>query len=70
MTHLNQIYGDVKRFGTHSMRSGGATIAAENDISSEMIEIHGRWSTGSTSKVRYIKRSNQKRLKISQALGI
>lgn len=61
---------DVKRFGTHSMRSGGATAASNNGISEREIDLHGRWKPGSQSRNRYIKDSTIKRLKISRSLGI
>ena len=72
LDHLKEIYGnEVKSFGTHSLRSGGASAAANNNISDRMITKHGRWSASSnSSRDRYIKDKNAKRLKVSQSLGL
>ena len=59
---------DAKFFGTHSMRIGGATTAANSLIPDRLFQKHGRWASAS-SKDRYIKDSVQQRLNISQALG-
>ena len=61
---------NIKQFGTHSMRSGGATAASNNNISEREIYPHGRWKPGSRSRNRYIKDSVNKRLKVSKSLGL
>ncbi|XP_038066816.1 uncharacterized protein LOC119736878 isoform X1 [Patiria miniata] len=58
---------DVKRFGLHSLRSGGATRLANNKIPEELIMQHGRWKT-TTAKNRYIKRDLTTRLQVSKAV--
>ena len=56
-------------FGLHSLRAGGATAAAENNVNGRLISKHGRWSS-EKSKNGYIKDSANKRLMISKSLGI
>ncbi|KAK3084634.1 hypothetical protein FSP39_016613 [Pinctada imbricata] len=58
-------------FGLHSMRSGGATQAANASLSvgDRCLKRHGRWKTDS-SKDRYIADSVEKRLEVSKRLGI
>ena len=34
---------DTENFGLHSLRSGGATAAANNCISNRLLKRHGRW---------------------------
>ena len=60
---------DVKVFGLHSLRSGGASAAADNDISDLLTCKHGRWSAN-TSRDRYIKDNKSKRLKVSASLNL
>ena len=55
--------------GLHSFRSGGVTVAANADISDRCLKKHGRWKSDS-SKDGYIVDSTEKRLKVSQALGL
>ena len=56
-------------FGLHSLRSGGASAAAENMVDERLISKHGRWSSDK-ARNSYIKDSVSKKLKISQQLGI
>jgi integrase len=59
---------NANSFGTHSMRIGGATTAANSLIPDRLFQKHGRWASAS-SKDRYVKDSQQQRMQISQALG-
>lgn len=34
---------DSKCFGTHFLRAGGATAAANNGVSDRLFKRHGRW---------------------------
>ncbi len=34
---------DIRKYGLHSLRSGGATAAANNGIPDRMFKRHGRW---------------------------
>ena len=58
----------AKQYGTHSMRAGGASSAANSDVSERILQRHGRWAS-STSKDRYVKDSLDKRLEVSRGLG-
>lgn len=55
--------------GLHSFRSGGATVAANADVSDRCLKKHGRWKSDS-SKDGYIVDSTENRLKISKVLGL
>lgn len=56
-------------FGLHSLRAGGATVAANNDVSERCLKRHGRWKCD-ISKDGYVADSLDKRLNISQQLGL
>jgi integrase len=58
----------AENYGTHSMRAGGATSAANSDVPDRILQRHGRWASG-TSKDRYVKDSLEKRLAVSRGLG-
>ena len=57
------------KFSPHSLRLGGASEAADNDVSDRMISKHGRWSSN-TSRDKYIKDKHCHRFEISRSLGI
>ena len=59
---------DIDRFCTHSMRSGSATKAARH-VSSDLLDLHVGWRS-SSSKNRYIERTNADRLIFSKSLGL
>ena len=56
------------QYGTHSMRSGGATAAANSLIGDRMLQRHGRWACAS-SRDRYVKDSLSQRLSVSKTIG-
>ena len=66
--HLSKVT-DPSKYGLHSLRSGGATEAANNGVSDRLISKHGRWSSN-TSRDTYIKDKPENRFKISRSLGI
>jgi integrase len=68
-TKVEQIGLDPSEFGTHSMRAGGATTAANRKVNDRLFQRHGRWAT-SQSKNRYIRDSLANRLGVSQALSM
>ena len=41
--YLDKLVLIKKNFGLHSLRSGGATAAANNGISDRLFKRHGRW---------------------------
>lgn len=55
--------------GLHSLRAGGASMAANANVSDRCLKRHGRWKVDS-SKDGYIEDSVQKRLKITEALKL
>lgn len=63
---LKKIGVDPKRYGSHSMRKGGATAAAEKNISERLIMRHGNWK--STAVYLYITESMKNRLEVSKAI--
>ena len=63
------IVPDLARVGTHSLRSGGATAAANAGVPDRLFLRHGRWSSVS-AKDGYVKDSLASRLSVSKALGI
>ena len=69
MGHLSKIVDNTTIYGLHSLRSGGATAAANSGISDRLIAKQGRWSSNS-SRDGYIKDNPDKRFKVSKSLGI
>lgn len=60
---------DPSEYGTHSLRSGGASSAATHGITHEQIKSHGRWKTDS-AKERYIEKDSKARMLVSSSLGL
>ena len=56
-------------FGTHSLRSGGATAAANNGIPDRLFKVHGRWRS-EDAKDMYIHDSLHRRLRVTLNLGL
>lgn len=66
---LREIGKDPSKFGLHSFRSGGATAAANNNVSDRLFKMHGRWKTD-LAKDGYVSENLQKRLSVSKSLGL
>ena len=64
-----QIGLDKKFYKLHSLRSGGASAAANNQVSDRQLQRHGRWKTEAV-KNRYINESLSDLLSVSRNLGI
>ena len=64
---FKDIVPDISAIGTHSLRSGGATAAANTGV--RLFKRHGRWASES-AKDGYVQDSLSSRLSISKALGI
>ena len=60
---------DTTKYGLHSLRSGGASAAANNGVSDRMISKHGRWKS-EKGRNTYIKDNLEKRLEVTQSLGL
>lgn len=64
---LEKVGLNSRDFGLHSLRSGGATAAAEKNVSERLIKIHGRWKSD-FSRDNYIKDSVDNKLKVSSSI--
>ena len=60
---------DRSLFGTHSMRAGGATAAANGGVCDRLFRKHGRWLSD-RSKDRYVQEDLKNKLFVSQNLGL
>ena len=60
---------DIKKFGLHSLRSGGATTCANLGISDRLFKKHGKWRS-ETAKDGYVKDSLPDRLSVSKKLAL
>ena len=58
-----------KDFGTHSLRAGGATAAANNFVCDRLFKKHGRWKS-ERAKDGYVKEGIDQLLSVSLNLGI
>lgn len=66
---LKEVGEDPSKFGVHSLRSGGATAAANLDIPDRLFKAHGRWRS-ETAKDGYIQDNIEKVLSVSKNLGL
>lgn len=66
---LKDIGVEISGFGTHSLRSGGATVAANAGIPDRLFKKHGRWRSDS-AKDGYVKDNVQQLLRVSRSLGL
>lgn len=60
---------DVNKYCLHSLRAGGATVAANNGVKDRLFKRHGRWAS-ENAKDGYIKDSVHERLIVSSSLGL
>ncbi|XP_068203660.1 uncharacterized protein [Palaemon carinicauda] len=60
---------DIKKYCLHSLRSGGASCAANRGVKDRLFKRHGRWLSDS-AKDGYVKDSLQERLSVSLTLGL
>lgn len=60
---------DPKEFALHSLRSGGASAAANHGVPDKLFKKHGRWSS-ETAKDGYIEDSVKSRMSVSLNLGL
>ena len=60
---------DKRQFGVHSLRSGGASAAAQAGVPDRWFKRHGRWRS-ENAKDGYIKDNLQDRLQVSRSLGL
>ena len=64
---LSSLGYEREKFGLHSLRSGGATLAANNGVSDRLFKRHGRWKS-ETAKDGYVKDSLDALLSVSRSL--
>lgn len=57
-----------EKFGLHSLRSGGATAAANAGVNDRLFKRHGRWKS-ETAKDGYVKDNLESLLLVSQSLN-
>ena len=69
LNKLAELGFDPKQFGLHSLRSGGATAAANAGIPDRLFKRHGRWQSES-AKDGYVKDSVGALLSVSQSLNL
>ena len=69
MKLLGEIGLNPKQFGLHSLRSGGASAAANNEIKDRLFKRHGRWKS-ERAKDGYVKDSLDDLLSVSLGLGL
>ena len=60
---------DVSKIAVHSLRSGGATAAANAGVQDRMFKRHGRW-VSENAKDGYAKDNLDSMLSVSKSLGI
>lgn len=63
------IVDDIKKYGLHSLRSGGATASVVRGIPDRLFKRHGRWRSESV-KDGYVKDPLTDRLSVSKNLGL
>ena len=66
---LKNIGVDLSKFGLHSLRSGGATSAANNGVNDRIFQRHGRWKSAEAKNI-YVHDSIELRLTVSKRLGL
>ena len=66
---LKEIGLDPKDFGVHSLRSGGATAAANAGVPDRWFKRHGRW-VSENAKDGYVKDKLEDRLSVTRNLGL
>lgn len=68
-TSLIKIGLDKSKFGLHSLKSGGATSAANNYVSDRLFKTHGRWRS-ENGKDGYVQDDVRTNLSVSLNLEI
>ena len=69
LNYMKNIGLDESKFGTHSLRRGGATRAANNGIKDRLFQKHGRWKSVS-AKDGYVDDDLENLLSVSLGLGL
>ena len=69
LSNLKNIGLDKTQFGLHSLRSGGATAAANLGINDRLFQKHGRWKSEKV-KNGYVHENLRALLSVSKNLGL
>ncbi|KAJ8309298.1 hypothetical protein KUTeg_014172 [Tegillarca granosa] len=69
LSSLKTLALDPKKYCLHSLRSGGASAAANNQVPDRLIKAHGRWVTD-IAKDGYIKDDLPNKILVSLNLGL
>lgn len=59
----------ISLFSLHSLKSGGVSMAAQNNVSDRLLRAHGRWVTNK-SKDGYIQDDLYHKLLVSRNLDL
>jgi integrase len=66
---LNSLGLNADDYGTHSLRRGGATVSAMNNISDRLFKKHGRWKSDK-AKDGYVLENIKEKLSVTKNLGL
>ena len=66
---LLQLGYQAPQFGLHSLRAGGATVAANAHVPDRLFRRHSRWKT-EVAKDDYVEDSLEDMLSVSNSLGL
>ena len=69
LSKLSELGFDPKQFGLHSLRSGGASAAANAGVPDRLFKHHGRWHSES-AKDGYVKDSMTALMSVSESLNL
>ena len=69
MSALRTVGYDESLYGLHSLRSGGVSAAAKNNVSDRLLRAHGRWASD-RSKDGYIQDELYNKLLVSRNLDL
>ena len=64
---LNDLGHDGKRYGEHSGKRGGATVAVENGMDMETLKRFGRWCSADVPS-KYVDLGTKSRIEMSKLL--
>ena len=67
LSYLKELGLQKKLFGTHSLRRGGATSAANKDVNNRLFQNHGSWKSV-RAKDDYVKDNLNSLLSVSRSL--
>ena len=66
---LKELGLDPKQFGLHSLRAGGASVAANAGVPDRWFKRHGRWLSENAND-GYVKDKLEDRLSVTRSLGL